>query len=241
MTRSWANWVAEGALIDRPGGGPFLFDVVGVRTCMPKGAPSCVLAPSLCSWELPGFPPFCLASMICLCCSRTSRLRCNWDRILGSFVWKPGDRHARPTSCMASPADSLADVNGAEGRAVCGPRPVAELEERSSRFGLGRADCMLGEPCSFLILIIGGGPLRRLAIEVSDMSSRKQGKSAWTYELGEIFPPDVGRSLERLRSPDAGEALLLARLDAGSAAIAALFGGAEAADGARAAKLRGEM
>lgn len=68
MTLSWANCSAEGALIERPGGGPFRREVVGVRVCTPKRVVSCVLAPpSLLSFELPGLTPFCLASMICLC------------------------------------------------------------------------------------------------------------------------------------------------------------------------------
>ena len=58
---------------------------------------------------------------------------------------------------MASPAESRA-VSGADGRAVCGPRGGALLEERSSRFGRGREDGMDGEPGSFLTLIMGGAP-----------------------------------------------------------------------------------
>lgn len=49
-------------------------------------------------------------------------------------------------------------MSGAEGRAVCGPRGGALLEERSSRFGRGREDGMDGEPGSFLTLIMGGAP-----------------------------------------------------------------------------------
>jgi hypothetical protein len=53
-------------------------------------------------------------------------------------------------------------VRGADGRAVCGPRAPGVLEERSSLLGRGRADCMLGDPGSFLTLIIGGSVLRCL-------------------------------------------------------------------------------
>lgn len=162
MTLSCWNCSAEGALIDRPGGGPFRRDVVGVRVCTPKRVVSCVLAPpSVFSTELLGLTPFCLASMICLCWSRTSRLLCSCSRMAGSCVWKPGDRQARPTSWIARPAESRA-VRGADGRAVCGPRAPGVLDERSSLLGRGRADCMLGEPGSFLTLIIGGSVLRCL-------------------------------------------------------------------------------
>ena len=162
MTLSCWNCSAEGALIDKPGGGPFLREVVGVRVCTPKRVVSCVLAPpSVFSTELLGLTPFCLASMICLCWSRTSRLLCSCSRMAGSCVWKPGDRQARPTSWIARPAESRA-VRGADGRAVCGPRAPGVLEERSSLLGRGRADCMLGEPGSFLTLIIGGSVLRCL-------------------------------------------------------------------------------
>lgn len=60
---------------------------------------------------------------------------------------------------MASPADSR-EVKGAEGRPVCGAREPGALEDKSSRFGLCRADCMLGEPGSFFTLIVGGAPGR---------------------------------------------------------------------------------
>lgn len=105
--------------------------------------------------------PFCRASMICLCWSRTSRLLCSCSRIAGSCVWKPGDRQARPTSWIARPADSR-EVSGADGRAVCGPRVFDVLEERSSRLGRGREDDMLGEAGSFLTLIIGGAVVEGL-------------------------------------------------------------------------------
>ena len=165
MTLSCWNCSAAGALMERPGGGPFLRDVVGVRVCTPKRVVSCVLAPpSVFSIELLGLTPFCLASMICLCWSRTSRLLCSCSRMAGSCVWKPGDRQARPTSWIARPAESRA-VRGADGRAVCGPRAPGVLDERSSLLGRGRADCMLGEPGSFLTLIIGGSVLRCLLNE----------------------------------------------------------------------------
>ena len=66
-TLSLANCDALGAAIESPGGGPFLFEVVGVRAWTPKSVVSCVLGGASLSLELPGFVPFCLASMICLC------------------------------------------------------------------------------------------------------------------------------------------------------------------------------
>jgi hypothetical protein len=38
--------------------------------------------------------------MIDRCWSRTEILRCSCSLIVGSCVWKPGDKHARPTSCI---------------------------------------------------------------------------------------------------------------------------------------------
>ena len=148
--------------MDRPGGGPFRREVVGVRGGAPKVA-SCGRAdesPPL-SWTLPDFCPFCLASMICRCRSRTFRLRCSCSRMPGSLVWKPGDRQAKPTSWIARPADSR-EVSGAEGRAVGGAPVVAVLEDRSSLLGRGREDCMAGERGSFLMLTVGGAPVRCL-------------------------------------------------------------------------------
>jgi hypothetical protein len=200
MTLSCAKCSADGALMDRPGGGPFLRDVVGVRVCTPKRVVSCVLAPpSLFSCELPGLTPFCLASIICLCWSRTSRLLCSCSRMAGSCVWKPGDKQARPTSWIARPAESLA-VRGADGRAVWGPRAPGVLEERSSLLGRGRADCILGDPGSFLTLIIGGSVLRCLLNGVVSIDFTCT-VTTQTYELGESLPPAVVRSFELLRAP----------------------------------------
>ena len=157
MTRSLANCDADGALIESPGGGPFRREVVGVRIGTPNSVLSCGRADSLPSCALPGFWPLFLASMICRCWSRTFRLRCSCSCMPGSFVWKPGDRHDSPISCITKPADSR-EVNGADGRAVCGPRAFAILDVRSSLLGRGRDDGMAGEPGSFLTCIMGGGP-----------------------------------------------------------------------------------
>lgn len=145
--------------MDNAVGGPFRREVMGVRApvCTPNRVVSCVRGPSL-SIELPGLVPFCLASMIIRCWSLTSRLRCSCSRIPGLLVAKPGERQAKPTSCMASPADSR-EVKGAEGRPVCGPPRLFDmLDERSSRLGRGRDDGGAGEPGSFFTLIMGGAP-----------------------------------------------------------------------------------
>jgi hypothetical protein len=87
------------------------------------------------------------------------------------------------------------------------------LDERSSLLGRGRADCMLGDDGSFLTWIIGGIALRCL-------------------EVGDALALAVVRSLELLRAPWVGEALLLGRFDG---SCAALEGEAEVAEvGARA-------
>lgn len=91
-------------------------------------------------------------------------------------------------------------MRGAEGRAVCGPRAPGVLDERSSLLGRGRADCMLGDPGSFLTLIIGGSVLRCLLSEMVNMASMLE-STFKTYELGESLLPAVVRSFELLRAP----------------------------------------
>lgn len=57
----------------------------------------------------PPFPPFFWrASMICLCLSLTSRLRWSCERMVGSWVWKPGDKQARPMSIALPSPEGLA-------------------------------------------------------------------------------------------------------------------------------------
>lgn len=145
--------------MDSAVGGPFRREVRGVLApvCTPNNVVSWVRGPSL-STELPGLVPFCRASMIMRCWSRTSRLRCSCSRMPGLLVAKPGERQARPTSWMAKPADSR-EVKGAEGRPVCGPpRLLDMLEERSSRLGRGRDEGSAGEPGSLFTLTMGGPP-----------------------------------------------------------------------------------
>ena len=74
------------------------------------------------------------------------------------------------------------------------------LDERSSLLGRGRADCMLGDPGSFLTLIIGGNVLRCLLNELVSMASTAA-LTPETYELGESLPLAVVLSFELLRAP----------------------------------------
>lgn len=81
----------------RPGGGPFRRDVCGVLIVLPKAPISEFLVSS--TSDGPPLPCFWRASMICLCRSLTSKLLCSCSRMVGSWVWKPGERQARPMSC----------------------------------------------------------------------------------------------------------------------------------------------
>lgn len=146
--------------MDSPGGGPFLRDVVGVFMLLAKVFMSPVREPSS-SWG--PFPCFCRASMICLCLSRTSILRCSCSRMVGSWVWKPGDRQASPTSCI----EALSfPVKGADGRAERAPE-LGSVVDKSNRRGLWREVVRSGEEGSFLTTILGlGAPPRALLIDL---------------------------------------------------------------------------
>lgn len=131
--------------MERPGG-LFLVDVFGSATLrrfdsdglMPSG-PSPLA--EYCS----------LDSMIDLWWSRTATLRWSCSRMAGSWVWKPGDRQANPTSCIP------------RFPAVNGPRVEVVAAERSSLRGRCLPERMLGEPGgSFLT---AGPPLRDLTIK----------------------------------------------------------------------------
>jgi hypothetical protein len=74
------------------------------------------------------------------------------------------------------------------------------LEERSSLLGRGRADCILGEPGSFLTLIIGGSVLRCLLDGVVSIHLTLE-VTGQAYELGESLPLAVVLSFELLRAP----------------------------------------
>lgn len=149
MTLSSAKVAADGATMDSPGGGRFLLDFGAAE---PKRFDSEGLTES-------GPSPladFCRRDSIMeRCWSLTEILLCSCSLMLGSCVWNPGDRHARPTSCMASPSRA---VNGP--LAVAGPWLLA-TDDRSSFCGR----CLLGPVCmlgdggdSFLIDIFGAGP-----------------------------------------------------------------------------------
>lgn len=102
-------------------------------------------------------------SMICRCWSRTEMLRCNCSRIVGSCVKKPGDKQARPTSCMPMLLASRAVRGLADGREVTGWAAVVDPLDRSSRRGRGRDVESSGEAAgSFLTIIFGGLPGRDL-------------------------------------------------------------------------------
>jgi hypothetical protein len=89
--------------------------------------------------------------------------------MVGSWVWKPGDRQARPTSSrFAEPWP--------EGRAVRAPDEWTMLWlERLRRCGLWRVVVgMSGDEGSFLTTILGAGPrdLREEGrLDMSDMMS----------------------------------------------------------------------
>ena len=137
--------------MESPGGGPFRRDVCGVFMGRPKAVTSvCRTSSASCG---PPLPCFWRASMICLCLSLTSRLRWSCSRIVGSWVWKPGERQARPMSC--SPA---------AGRAVRAPDEWTILWlERFRRWGRWRVVVGIsGEAGSVLTTILGAAGPRDL-------------------------------------------------------------------------------
>lgn len=100
--------------------------------------------------------------------------------MVGSCVWKPGDRHATPRSWIASPVESLA-VRGA-GRAVWGPRPVAPWTDKSSRLGRGFADGLGDAGGSFLIFVTDRSPAARaLWVMVSTRASESRTSGTNTF------------------------------------------------------------
>lgn len=86
-------------------------------------------------------------SMMERCWSRTERLRCSCSRMIGSWVWKPGDKQARPTSWRDA---VMGPPGGRTDRLLEG-----RLVERSNFRGRGRL-CIRGDdPGSFLTVICG--------------------------------------------------------------------------------------
>jgi hypothetical protein len=154
MTRSLAKCSAGGAAMERPGGGPFRLEVSGVFVGLPNafsGVCSLVGGP-------PPVLPFCLFSINRRCCSLMFMALSICSRMVGSWVLKPGDRHATPMSWMASPALCIwsLDVSGpAEGRAAEGC-PLDMLEfARFRRLGRWRPVESSGEVGSFLTMTLG--------------------------------------------------------------------------------------
>ena len=119
-------------------------------------------------------------------------LRCSCSFITGSWVTKPGDRHARPTSWIPRPPSPRA-VNGP--RAVPGPPPVLLFFERSSFLGLWRAVSRLGELGSFFTMIFGGPPAFLAALGGEDLCAlvapTPRGLPLPEREVGAFGVPDT--------------------------------------------------
>lgn len=175
-----------------PGGGLFLRELVGVSMLRWNGFWSWRGSSS---WgPLP--PCFWRCSMICLCLSLTSMLLCSCSLMVGSWVWKPGDRQASPTSCMIV-ALSL-ELMGAAGRAVRAPEEWTMLWlERSSRRGLWREVVRSGDEGSFLTTILGaGGPRALRADFLLDMTSCLGGEAEFEAAEEEEEDEEGGRKEE---------------------------------------------
>jgi hypothetical protein len=173
--------------MDRPGGGPFRLDVMGVLV----GRPNAFSGVSLVGGPPPGpVLPFCLFSINLLCCSRMFIARSICSRMVGSCVLKPGERHATPMSWIASPALCIwsLEVNGpAEGRAAEGcPLDMLELA-RLRRLGRWRPVGRSGEVGSFLTMTLGMcAGLQGRGASVSkrpSFSSKIHTPSGWTRML----------------------------------------------------------
>ena len=114
--------------------------------------------------------------------------------MLGSCVWKPGERQAIPTSCI--PSDALA-VNGAEGLEFIPEELFGVLEVRSSFRGRCREAGTSGdEGGSFFTMILGGWPdltLIMASVGGAWIGVARPKKKKWntmhqevtTYEFGE--------------------------------------------------------
>jgi hypothetical protein len=129
-----------------------------------------------------------LDSIIDRCCSRTDRLRCMCSRMVGSWVWKPGERTAMPASCSAIPSLAVSGVaDGLDERPV---GAAAMFVERSSLRGRCRELFGRGgdEGGSFLTTILGALPEPRELEEVRGIQSEKRWRFVATYDLGERRP-----------------------------------------------------
>lgn len=145
-------------------------------------------------------------------------LRCSCSRMLGSWVWKPGERQAKPTSFIFKPLLSRA-VKGAEGREVKEPwaAVLEALEVRSSLCGRCRAEAGTsgGDEGSFLTTIWGAWPDRVLLTTISEPSAFS--RVLWTYCLGEGLPAE--EALGAAFSPTTIGSLLLEDVDEGEAVL----------------------
>lgn len=165
-----------------PGGGLFLRELVGVSMLRWNGFASGRAESSSCG-PLP--PCFWRCSMIWRCLSLTSMLLWSCSRMVGSWVWKPGDRQASPTSCMMVALSF--ELMGA-GRAVRAPDEctMVWLVERSRRLGRWREVVRSGDDGSFLTTILGAGGPR------AESGERLPSALSWCEELsleevGEAF------------------------------------------------------
>lgn len=143
MTLSFAKRSAAGGTMDKPAGGGRFLEVEGARA---KG-----FGFSIPRADSGGPSPLAdlrsLDSMIDRCWSLTEILLCSCSLIVGSCVWKPGDKHANPTSCIEALPDGL-ELRGAG---------MAVVVFKSSFLGLCRAfGAREGdEGGSFLTIILG--------------------------------------------------------------------------------------
>lgn len=121
-------------------------------------------------------------------------LRCSCSFITGSWVTKPGDRQAIPTSWIARPSRAVM------GRAEVGWLDLSVFLDRSSLRGRGRVWVMLGEPGSFLTKILGGAPADREALEGDDLAP-------WPAAFGLLLVEDwvVACDVVRLREDRCAE------------------------------------
>jgi hypothetical protein len=116
-----------------------------------------------------------LDSMIDRCCSRTDRLRCICSRMVGSWVWKPGERTAIPASCMPIPSLAVSGVaDGLDESPVPGVAAAMLVERSSLR---GRCRELFGrdgdEGGSFFTTILGALPELRVLEHVRRMQSSR--------------------------------------------------------------------
>lgn len=215
MTRSAANCSCDGATMDNPGGALFLRDMPGVLAANCGGS-------SLSLSEGPSPLADCcsLASMMWRCCSRTLKLRWSCWFMTGSWVTKPGERQAMPTSWM--PRLSRADMGTAEAGTL---EEAFVFLERSSFRGRGRVFDRVGDPGSFLTTILGCLESARLRREFMSAEAQGETRRGLAYApLGEdLAAADCPEVLGLMLPTALREAALLAALAAGEATSGVLW------------------